>query len=56
MDINKQDADTGVTAMMCACASGGHDMVKLLLKKGGDPTISDNNGFNSLHCAIWGKV
>ena len=52
MDINKQDADTGVTTMMCGCASGGHDTLKLLLKKGGDLSLSDNNGFNSLHCAI----
>ena len=41
---------------MCACTSGHHDNAKLLLKKGANPAIADSNGFNSLLCAVWGKV
>lgn len=42
-NINARD-NTGETALMHACAVGGHTIVKLLLKKGADPSLTDNGG------------
>lgn len=56
VDVNHAQESTGVTALMCACVGGYSDVVKVLLRKGADPTATDKAGFNSLHCALLGKV
>ena len=42
-DLSVKDAD-GMTALMHACAAGGHRIVKMLLKTGADSSLTDNNG------------
>jgi hypothetical protein len=39
---------------MWAARSGILDAVSLLCKKGGDPTLYDNQGYNALHLAAHG--
>ena len=39
------------TALMQACHSGQRDMVRLLLERGADPTISTSSGITPLMCA-----
>ncbi|XP_052057851.1 poly [ADP-ribose] polymerase tankyrase-like isoform X2 [Mytilus californianus] len=59
VDINFKN-DTGMTLLSIACSSalqkGLEDQVVYLLKKGGDPTITDVNGFNALHHLAANKV
>ena len=59
VDINFKN-DTGMTLLSIACSSALHkgldDQVVYLLKKGGDPTITDVNGFNALHHLAANKV
>ena len=49
-NINAQD-NTGKTALMHAAAVGGSKIVKMLLKKGADPSVADNDGRTALDYA-----
>lgn len=49
-NINAQDS-TGKTALMHAAAVGASKIVKMLLKKGADPTVTDNEGKTALNYA-----
>lgn len=59
VDINFKNV-TGMTLLSIACSSalekGLDDQVAYLLKKGGDPTITDVDGFNALHHLAASKV
>lgn len=39
---------------MYAALYGKPEMVKFLLEEGADPSLQDNDGLNSLHCASEG--
>ena len=41
--INAQDS-SGKTALMYAAGVGSNNIVKMLLKKGADPSVTDNHG------------
>ena len=45
----------GKTALIHACESAKTESVKLLLKKGADPNISDDKGYTSLHAVVSGR-
>lgn len=50
ININLQD-EAGQTALMRACQSSQHKIVKTLLKKGAQPAIKDNEGKTALEVA-----
>lgn len=47
-DINAPD-NKGGTAIIYACFNGYAGLLKILLERGGDPTASNDMGFNALH-------
>ena len=49
-DIDSTTAN-GLTPLMIAALYGELQAVKCLLGKGASPSLEDNNGWNSLHCA-----
>ena len=52
-DIETRAAE-GVTSLMIAAGNCKLQAVKALIKKGADPSLENNNGWNSLHCALRG--
>ncbi len=50
-DLNQQNGNTGDTCLHIAAASGHADCVQMLLDKGGDCFIKNNNGASALHVA-----
>ena len=48
--VNKRNE----TALLLACVSAQAESVKLLLRTGSDPNISDASGYTSLHAAVYG--
>ena len=52
-DVNAMN-NKSQTALWFACCDGRMDLVKILLNKGADPNISDQNGESSLHAAMYG--
>ena len=51
VNINRVD-DGGLTALHYACSNGTRDIVKRLLDKGADVTITTNRGVTPLHNAV----
>ena len=51
--IDRRD-DEGRTPLMMAAVNGKLQAVKYLLKQGADPSIQDNNGWNTFHHASQG--
>ena len=56
VDINEASGDAGVTSLMISCLLGRDDTVKLLLKHGADPGLTDRDQLNSFHYSVWGMV
>ena len=60
MLLSRMPADTGsrtvggMTTLMIAADNGKLQAVKALIRKGADPSLEDNNGWNSLHFASRG--
>ncbi len=54
--MNETETDTGLTLLLYCCLLGREDVAKLLVKKGADPTITDHNGWGTIHYAVWGQV
>ena len=50
-ELNLREKMNGETALHMAARSGHHGIVSLLLDKGADPTIVDEQAFHSLHVA-----
>jgi hypothetical protein len=44
--------EVGYTALMSAARGGQVEMIRFLLSRGADATLSDQNGFTALHCAV----
>lgn len=49
--INQQN-EKGDTPIILACKSGSLQIAQMLLKLGGDPTVTNNLGKNALHVAV----
>ena len=45
---------TGRTPLMNAALNGNVQVVKSVIKRGADPSLMDNRGWNTLHCAAKG--
>ncbi|XP_066023852.1 putative ankyrin repeat protein RF_0381 isoform X2 [Pocillopora verrucosa] len=45
---------TGRTPLMNAALNGNVQVVKSVIKRGADPSLMDNRGWNTLHCAAMG--
>ena len=45
---------TGRTPLMNAALNGNVQVVKSVIKRGADPSLMDNRGWNTLHCAAQG--
>jgi len=54
-DINAQDAMMGNTALMGVCFKGSYELAKLLVDKGADTTLKNNQGETALDFAKKGK-
>lgn len=55
VDINTQDEKLGNTALIYAVLNGFREIVKLILKKGADPSVKNNQGKNSLDAVEFSK-
>jgi hypothetical protein len=51
INLNYKDIN-GKTLLYCACQRGDLKLIKQLIKLGGNPTISDDNGFTPLMAAV----
>ncbi|KAF7663794.1 hypothetical protein LDENG_00200200 [Lucifuga dentata] len=53
-DPNAANQKTGVTALMEACKAGSLQLVRAILKKGGNPNAVDQNHLSAVHYAAMG--